>query len=258
MAGLVWLQSQEHKPECETSDPGLSKLWAPRLQGTIDGEKDKWRLYNEKAQEAYNKGSTFDDLNDLYQKDRLAYVEFCRVNGQFKPLLSSFSKDAEKPWFECEVNRAKESLKKACFKAFDALRFSWQKIYSSRLLNDKDYLGYAVSWLSHAVWKQKASTALRSIPQQILEARLEGNTPRSAQNVLSFIRPFDTDAYCEKGCKYVKKQRREIMMQVHPDKNPFPDASSKEEADRLANEVGVVVNAAQETLCDPSIKHQLC
>lgn len=265
--GLIYLATTHNSPQqaidnCKTQDGELLKIWPGRIQSAIDVEGKKWQQYNEPAAQAYrNVSLTLSDLNDAYEKDRKAYVDFCRVGRVFNPLLKQFSEEAsekEKPWMDCRVFAAKTALEENCFKAFDSLRKTWSKVYEARLYQGGDYLKFAVSWFSSRVLKQPAGKALKSIPQQILDSNLEGKSLGEAWKVLSFIRPFETELYCEKGCSFVKKRYHELMLHAHPDKNPFPDAPSIEEASRLGNRVSQIVNNARDALCDKKMHKEVC
>ncbi len=265
-AAIVFLSSQSSSNDlisnCTTANAEILKFWPARIQSVIDDGRAKWEAYNDPAIAAYKEtAATADKLNGLFEKDRSAYVNFCRTNGQFKPLLDQWSEEGclqENPWMDCKITEAKASFQIKCFEAFDSLRNDWNTVYTKRLYAGEDYVGSAISWLSHRVWKQPAQAALKSIPQQILESGLDGQDPQDAMDALSYVKPFEKDLYCKQGCAYVKTRHREAMLHVHPDKKPFPEAPTIKEADRLANEVTQLVNSAKETLCKKTVKKSLC
>lgn len=253
---------QERLSQCPAGSDEQLKIWPARIQSVIDGENRKWDAYNQIAAAAYkNPSLSLNQLSDTFQKDRSAYVIFCRPHGQFRPLSTQFSEEAseqEKTWMNCIISEAKQDLQESCYKSFDGLRNEWNIVYESRLYQSKDYFNFAVTWLKDKVWKQPAKEALKSIPQQILDSQLEVKRVEDAVQVFSFLRPFEKSEYCKRGCEYVRKQHREVMTQVHPDKNPFPDAPTKKESERLANEISQVVNGARDTLCADFTKAKLC
>jgi hypothetical protein len=254
--------TESNATNCTTSDAQLSSLWPPRFHSVIDTESRRLAEYNDQAAAKYRDRSlSWEKMHELFEKDRTAYVDFCRKRGQFKPIAAELRAeigDREKPWIDCMIGEGETALKQQCFRAFDALRNEWNDLYTARLYREENYFESALSWITGKIWKQPASKLLKTIPQRIHDANLDGKNPDDAIKVLSFVTPFNKATYCKKGCAYVKPLYRKIMQIVHPDKSPFSDAQCQREELQTATDVAQVVNAAKAILCNEDTRIKLC
>lgn len=130
----------------------------------------------------------------------------------------------------------------------------------------------ALSWFANNIQKPvpNQEQIQKSLPQQILDTGFyekcagdvdtdsDNNCVDRAIDILSLRTPFDSKAYCDRGCAYIKKQTRPIRGLVHPDNQPFQAVHPQEKATELAHRASAAVNIATDTLCNSSTQETYC
>jgi hypothetical protein len=94
-----------------------------------------------------------------------------------------------------------------------------------------------------------SNSACHPIVETLATSNLNPQFVSDAARILSVLKPFDQTAYCQNGCKAIRKLFHEIALKVHPDKC---------RNNEMATPAYIKAREARDTLCGADANRELC